>query len=86
MAVTVKWERADQRRHLSVTAPLLVSIDGREQRATRWSLGHVERVKIRYVDSRRVTLVEVMKKCKFPVYLFGEEHPVFLPLARAREV
>lgn len=39
MAVKVKRERADQRRHHRVTAPLFVWIDGKRYRATDWSLG-----------------------------------------------
>ncbi len=39
MAVKVKRERPDQRRHHRVTAPLFVDIDGVRLRATDWSLG-----------------------------------------------
>jgi multidrug resistance efflux pump len=39
MAVTIKRERPDQRRHHRVTAPLFVSVDGHRLRATDWSLG-----------------------------------------------
>jgi multidrug resistance efflux pump len=39
MAVKVKRERPDQRRHHRVTAPLFVGVDGTRLRATDWSLG-----------------------------------------------
>lgn len=39
MAVKVKRERPDQRRHHRVTAPLYVRVDGHRMRATDWSLG-----------------------------------------------
>ena len=39
MAVKVKRERPDQRRHHRVTAPLFVGVDGARVRATDWSLG-----------------------------------------------
>jgi multidrug resistance efflux pump len=39
MAVKVKRERPDQRRHHRVTAPMFVSVDGTRLRATDWSLG-----------------------------------------------
>ncbi|MEQ1672813.1 MAG: PilZ domain-containing protein, partial [Hyphomicrobium sp.] len=39
MAVKVKRERPDQRRHHRVTAPLFVGVDGARLRATDWSLG-----------------------------------------------
>jgi multidrug resistance efflux pump len=39
MAVKVKRERPDQRRHHRVTAPLFVGVDGARIRATDWSLG-----------------------------------------------
>lgn len=39
MAVKVRRERPDQRRHHRVTAPLFVAIDGTRLRATDWSLG-----------------------------------------------
>lgn len=39
MAVKIKRERPDQRRHHRVTAPLFVRVDGHELRATDWSLG-----------------------------------------------
>ncbi|HRD75802.1 MAG TPA: PilZ domain-containing protein, partial [Hyphomicrobiaceae bacterium] len=39
MAVKIKRERPDQRRHHRVTAPMYVHIDGRRYRATDWSLG-----------------------------------------------
>jgi multidrug resistance efflux pump len=39
MAVKVKRERPDQRRHHRVTAPLYVEIDGVRVRAADWSLG-----------------------------------------------
>jgi multidrug resistance efflux pump len=39
MVVKVKRERADQRRHHRVTAPLLVEIAGHRVRAADWSLG-----------------------------------------------
>jgi multidrug resistance efflux pump len=39
MAVKIKRERPDQRRHHRVTAPLFVRVDGHQLRATDWSLG-----------------------------------------------
>lgn len=39
MAVKIKRERPDQRRHHRVTAPLFVSVGGHDVRATDWSLG-----------------------------------------------
>lgn len=39
MAVKIKRERPDQRRHHRVTAPLFVRVDGHRMRATDWSLG-----------------------------------------------
>ena len=39
MAVKVKRERPDQRRHHRVTAPLFVDVDGVRLRAADWSLG-----------------------------------------------
>lgn len=42
MAVKVKRERPDQRRHHRVTAPLFVGVDGARLRATNWSLGGVQ--------------------------------------------
>ena len=39
MAVKIKRERPDQRRHHRVTAPLFVRVDGHNLRATDWSLG-----------------------------------------------
>ena len=39
MAVKIKRERPDQRRHHRVTAPLFVRVDGHRLRATDWSLG-----------------------------------------------
>ncbi len=39
MSVKVKRERADQRRHHRVTAPIFVDIGGHRLRATDWSLG-----------------------------------------------
>ncbi len=39
MAVKIKRERPDQRRHHRVTAPLFVTYDGHRVRATDWSLG-----------------------------------------------
>lgn len=39
MAVKIKRERPDQRRHHRVTAPLFVRVDGHSLRATDWSLG-----------------------------------------------
>lgn len=39
MAVKVKRERPDQRRHHRVTAPLFVDVDGVRMRASDWSLG-----------------------------------------------
>lgn len=39
MAVKIKRERPDQRRHHRVTAPLLVRVSGHQLRATDWSLG-----------------------------------------------
>lgn len=39
MAVKIKRERPDQRRHHRVTAPLFVRVDGHRIRATDWSLG-----------------------------------------------
>lgn len=39
MAVRVKRERPDQRRHHRVTAPLYVVVDGHHLRAADWSLG-----------------------------------------------
>ncbi|HMN38509.1 MAG TPA: HlyD family efflux transporter periplasmic adaptor subunit [Hyphomicrobium sp.] len=39
MAVKIKRERPDQRRHHRVTAPLFVRVDGHQFRATDWSLG-----------------------------------------------
>lgn len=39
MGVKIKRERADQRRHHRVTAPLFVGVDGHTVRATDWSLG-----------------------------------------------
>jgi multidrug resistance efflux pump len=39
MAVKVKRERPDQRRHHRVTAPLFVDVDGVRMRAADWSLG-----------------------------------------------
>ena len=39
MAVKVKRERPDQRRHHRVTAPLFVGVDGTRLRASDWSLG-----------------------------------------------
>ncbi|MEZ5844600.1 MAG: HlyD family efflux transporter periplasmic adaptor subunit [Hyphomicrobiaceae bacterium] len=39
MAVKVKRERPDQRRHHRVTAPLLVNVGGWRMRAADWSLG-----------------------------------------------
>ncbi len=39
MAVKIKRERPDQRRHHRVTAPLLVRVDGHQLRAADWSLG-----------------------------------------------
>ena len=39
MAVKIKRERPDQRRHHRVTAPLLVGVDGHRLRAADWSLG-----------------------------------------------
>lgn len=39
MAVKVKRERPDQRRHHRVTAPLYVELDGTRVRAADWSLG-----------------------------------------------
>ena len=39
MAVKVKRERPDQRRHHRVTAPLFVRVNGHDMRATDWSLG-----------------------------------------------
>ena len=39
MSVKVKRERADQRRHHRVTAPIFVTVDGHRLRATDWSLG-----------------------------------------------
>lgn len=39
MAVKIKRERPDQRRHHRVTAPLFVEIGGESYRATNWSLG-----------------------------------------------
>ncbi|MEQ1714616.1 MAG: HlyD family efflux transporter periplasmic adaptor subunit [Hyphomicrobium sp.] len=39
MAVKIKRERPDQRRHHRVTAPLFVRVDGHKLRATDWSLG-----------------------------------------------
>ena len=39
MAVKVKRERPDQRRHHRVTAPMFISIDGEQYRADDWSLG-----------------------------------------------
>ena len=39
MAVKIKRERPDQRRHHRVTAPLFVTYDGHRLRATDWSLG-----------------------------------------------
>lgn len=39
MAVKIKRERPDQRRHHRVTAPLFVRVDGQQLRATDWSLG-----------------------------------------------
>lgn len=41
MAVKIKRERPDQRRHHRVTAPLFVQIGGATHRATDWSLGGV---------------------------------------------
>ena len=39
MAVKIKRERPDQRRHHRVTAPLFVRVDGHRLRASDWSLG-----------------------------------------------
>ena len=39
MAVKIKRERPDQRRHHRVTAPLFVRVDGHQLRAADWSLG-----------------------------------------------
>ena len=39
MAVKIKRERPDQRRHHRVSAPLYVGVDGTRLRATDWSLG-----------------------------------------------
>ncbi len=39
MAVKIKRERPDQRRHHRVTAPLFVVVDGHRMRAADWSLG-----------------------------------------------
>ncbi len=39
MSVKVKRERADQRRHHRVSAPIFVTVDGHRLRATDWSLG-----------------------------------------------
>lgn len=39
MAVKVRRERPDQRRHHRVTAPLFVTIDGQKLKAADWSLG-----------------------------------------------
>lgn len=39
MAVKIKRERPDQRRHHRVTAPLFVGVDGHSMRAADWSLG-----------------------------------------------
>lgn len=39
MAVKVRRERPDQRRHHRVTAPLFVEVGGQSHRATDWSLG-----------------------------------------------
>lgn len=39
MAVKIKRERPDQRRHHRVTAPLFVSVGGHRMRAADWSLG-----------------------------------------------
>ncbi len=39
MAVKIKRERPDQRRHHRVTAPLFVRVGGHQLRATDWSLG-----------------------------------------------
>ena len=39
MAVKIKRERPDQRRHHRVTAPLFVRVDGHQLRASDWSLG-----------------------------------------------
>lgn len=39
MAVKIKRERPDQRRHHRVTAPLFVRVDGHKLRAADWSLG-----------------------------------------------
>lgn len=39
MAVKIKRERPDQRRHHRVTAPLFVRVDGHSLRAADWSLG-----------------------------------------------
>ncbi len=41
MAVKIKRERPDQRRHHRVTAPLFVRVDGHQLRASDWSLGGV---------------------------------------------
>jgi len=39
MAVKIKMERPDQRRHHRITAPLFVGVDGHRIRATNWSIG-----------------------------------------------
>ena len=39
MSVKVKRERADQRRHHRVTAPIYVDVSGHRLRAADWSLG-----------------------------------------------
>ncbi len=39
MAVKIRRERPDQRRHHRVTAPLFVEVGGQSHRATDWSLG-----------------------------------------------
>ena len=39
MAVKIKRERPDQRRHHRVTAPLFISVGGHDVRATNWSQG-----------------------------------------------
>lgn len=39
MAVKIKRERPDQRRHHRVTAPLFIKVDGHRLRVANWSLG-----------------------------------------------